>query len=131
MAMTVKSGRWSDPTVWDTGVVPGAGAMAHIKAPHQITYDASSDVILEDVHVPGEALLGGETGKGFVFAMKSLDNGRISVGAASTGQRTAGARPSVPPPPSTPWQPAQVSRPGGSAGPSRLPRCATSPAPLR
>lgn len=44
-----------------------------------------SDVILEDVHVPGEALLGGETGRGFVFAMKSLDNGRISVGAASTG----------------------------------------------
>jgi len=44
-----------------------------------------SDVILEDVHVPGEALLGGETGKGFIFAMKSLDNGRISVGAASTG----------------------------------------------
>ena len=44
-----------------------------------------SDVILEDVHVPGEALLGGETGQGFIFAMKSLDNGRISVGAASTG----------------------------------------------
>jgi acyl-CoA dehydrogenase len=44
-----------------------------------------ADVILEDVHVPGDALLGGETGKGFVFAMKSLDNGRISVGAASTG----------------------------------------------
>ena len=44
-----------------------------------------SDVILEDVHVPGQALLGGETGKGFVFAMKSLDNGRISVGAAATG----------------------------------------------
>ena len=44
-----------------------------------------ADVILEDVHVSGEALLGGETGKGFVFAMKSLDNGRISVGAASTG----------------------------------------------
>ena len=44
-----------------------------------------ADVILEDVHVPGEALLGGETGKGFVFAMKSLDNGRISVGAAATG----------------------------------------------
>lgn len=44
-----------------------------------------SDIMLDDVHVPGEALLGGETGKGFVFAMKSLDNGRISVGAASTG----------------------------------------------
>ncbi len=44
-----------------------------------------SDIMLDDVRVPGENLLGGETGKGFVFAMKSLDNGRISVGAASTG----------------------------------------------
>lgn len=44
-----------------------------------------ADIILEDVHVPDDALLGGETGKGFVFAMKSLDNGRISVGAAATG----------------------------------------------
>ncbi len=44
-----------------------------------------SDVILEDVHVSGDALLGGETGKGFMFAMKSLDNGRVSVGAASCG----------------------------------------------
>ena len=44
-----------------------------------------SDIMLDDVHVPGEALLGGETGKGFIFAMKSLDNGRISVGAAAAG----------------------------------------------
>ena len=44
-----------------------------------------SDVILDDVKVPGDALLGGETGQGFRFAMMSLDNGRISVGAAATG----------------------------------------------
>ncbi|MXP10730.1 acyl-CoA dehydrogenase [Altererythrobacter halimionae] len=44
-----------------------------------------ADVMLDDVHVPGDALLGGETGKGFRFAMMSLDNGRISVGAASAG----------------------------------------------
>ncbi|WP_423140962.1 acyl-CoA dehydrogenase family protein [Parablastomonas sp. CN1-191] len=44
-----------------------------------------ADVILEDVHLPADALLGGETGKGFVYAMKSLDAGRISVGAASAG----------------------------------------------
>ncbi|WP_341710964.1 acyl-CoA dehydrogenase family protein [Erythrobacter sp.] len=44
-----------------------------------------SDIMLDDVHVPGDALLGGETGKGFRFAMMSLDNGRISVGAAATG----------------------------------------------
>jgi acyl-CoA dehydrogenase len=43
-----------------------------------------ADIIMEDVHVPEDALLGGEIGKGFVYAMKSLDNGRISVGAAAT-----------------------------------------------
>ncbi len=44
-----------------------------------------SDIMLDEVKVPGDALLGGETGKGFRFAMQSLDNGRISVGAAATG----------------------------------------------
>ncbi len=43
-----------------------------------------ADVILEDVVLPAEALLGTEEGKGFGFAMQSLDNGRISVGAMAT-----------------------------------------------
>jgi acyl-CoA dehydrogenase len=44
-----------------------------------------ADIIMEDVHVPGDALLGGEEGKGFVTAMQSLDNGRLSVGSAAAG----------------------------------------------
>lgn len=44
-----------------------------------------ADIILEDVQLPADALLGDEEGKGFIHAMKSLDNGRISVGAAATG----------------------------------------------
>ncbi len=44
-----------------------------------------ADIIMEDVHVSGDALLGGEEGKGFQTAMQSLDNGRLSVAAASTG----------------------------------------------
>ncbi len=44
-----------------------------------------ADIMLDDVELPGDALLGGETGMGFIHAMKSLDNGRISVGAAATG----------------------------------------------
>jgi acyl-CoA dehydrogenase len=44
-----------------------------------------ADIILEDVHLPADALLGLEEGKGFVTAMKSLDNGRLSVAAASMG----------------------------------------------
>ena len=43
-----------------------------------------ADIIMEDVHVAEDALLGGELGKGFVYAMMSLDNGRMSVGAAAT-----------------------------------------------
>ena len=44
-----------------------------------------ADIILEDVHVPGDALLGGQEGRGFSLAMRSLDNGRLSVAAASAG----------------------------------------------
>lgn len=44
-----------------------------------------ADIYLDDVKVPGNALLGGEEGKGFATAMQSLDNGRLSVAAASCG----------------------------------------------
>ncbi len=44
-----------------------------------------ADIVMDDVHLPADALLGDEEGKGFVIAMQSLDNGRISVGAAATG----------------------------------------------
>jgi acyl-CoA dehydrogenase len=44
-----------------------------------------ADVIMEDVHVPGSALVGGEEGRGFQIAMQSLDNGRLSVAAMSVG----------------------------------------------
>ena len=44
-----------------------------------------ADVILDEVQLPAEALLGTAEGKGFGLAMQSLDNGRISVGAAATG----------------------------------------------
>jgi acyl-CoA dehydrogenase len=44
-----------------------------------------ADIILEDVQVAGDALLGGEEGMGFREAMRSLDTGRLSVAAASVG----------------------------------------------
>lgn len=44
-----------------------------------------ADIVMEDVKLPADALLGGEEGKGFVTAMQSLDNGRLSVGAAAAG----------------------------------------------
>lgn len=44
-----------------------------------------ADIIMDDVKLPADALLGSEEGRGFAIAMKSLDNGRLSVGAAATG----------------------------------------------
>ncbi len=44
-----------------------------------------ADIIMDNVQLPADALLGDEEGKGFIYAMKSLDNGRISVGAAAAG----------------------------------------------
>ena len=44
-----------------------------------------ADVIMEDVRLPVDALLGGVEGTGFATAMQSLDNGRLSVAAASAG----------------------------------------------
>jgi alkylation response protein AidB-like acyl-CoA dehydrogenase len=44
----------------------------------------TSEVVFEDVRVPGENLLG-ELGKGFVDTMKVLDGGRIGIGALSVG----------------------------------------------
>jgi acyl-CoA dehydrogenase len=44
-----------------------------------------ADIIMEDVHIPGDALLGGVEGKGFQIAMQSLDNGRLSVAAGAAG----------------------------------------------
>src|SRR5947207_1491920 len=44
----------------------------------------TSELIMEDVEVPAENLLG-EVGQGFVNFMKTLDNGRIGIAALSLG----------------------------------------------
>lgn len=45
---------------------------------------ATSDIVLENVRIPEENLLG-EEGKGFINAMKTLDTGRLGVAAQSIG----------------------------------------------
>jgi acyl-CoA dehydrogenase len=44
-----------------------------------------ADVILDDVIIPGSALVGGEEGRGFQIAMQSLDNGRLSIASMGVG----------------------------------------------
>ena len=44
----------------------------------------SSQIYLDDVHLPADALLG-EVGQGFKVAMSTLDGGRIGIGAQAVG----------------------------------------------
>lgn len=50
---TLRSGDWSDPTIWDTGVIPKQDATVVIKSDHQVTYDLVSDEKLTTVAVEG------------------------------------------------------------------------------
>lgn len=44
-----------------------------------------ADINMDDVKIPGDALVGGVEGRGFQIAMQSLDNGRLSVGGMAVG----------------------------------------------
>lgn len=48
---TVKTGRFTDPTVWNTGSVPGAGSVWAVSAGHVLFGDNNSDVIFKDALV--------------------------------------------------------------------------------
>ncbi|MBL0176003.1 MAG: acyl-CoA dehydrogenase family protein [Ignavibacteria bacterium] len=45
----------------------------------------TATIIMENVRVPKENLLGGETGNGFKQALQILDGGRVSIAACSVG----------------------------------------------
>lgn len=47
------------------------------------------EVHLEDYHVPGYRLLGGEEGKGFLQVMSALEVGRVNIAARAVGVATA------------------------------------------
>lgn len=44
-----------------------------------------ADINMDDVKIPGDALVGGVEGRGFQIAMQSLDNGRLSVAGMAVG----------------------------------------------
>jgi hypothetical protein len=50
---TAQSGRWSAPTTWEGGRIPGAGSRVQVRSGHSVTYDLKSDRVLRSIHVAG------------------------------------------------------------------------------
>src|SRR5687768_7304308 len=48
-ATAVKSGNWSDPTLWSTGALPGDNATVDLGV-HDVTYDISSTIKIKHIH---------------------------------------------------------------------------------
>jgi acyl-CoA dehydrogenase len=67
-----------------TGIVPTMGA----------SLGGVADVVFEDCRLPRESLIG-EEGKGFRYAMESLNEGRLNVGATGVGMGDMALRESI------------------------------------
>lgn len=53
---TVKSGSWSDPTVWTGGSVPGHGARVVILPGHKVVYDIKAETIIRAINIGGSLI---------------------------------------------------------------------------
>lgn len=51
---TVKSGNWSDPSTWESKIIPRAGDKVVIRMGHKILYDVSSTEVIRGLQVGGE-----------------------------------------------------------------------------
>lgn len=50
---SAQSGQWSEPSTWEGGKVPGAGARVQVRTGHNVTYDVASDQTIRSIHVAG------------------------------------------------------------------------------
>jgi hypothetical protein len=50
---SVKSGNWSDPTLWSDGAVPSTGKSVAINSGHTVVYDVLSEEVLGEVSIQG------------------------------------------------------------------------------
>ncbi len=75
--MTVKSGKWSDPNIWDAGRVPGEGDNVVVETGHTVVYNVASSENIRLVHVRGRLTFSREINT-------RLDVGMLIVSGAET-----------------------------------------------
>lgn len=85
---SVKSGNWSDPTVWGTGTVPGTDATVCINEGHRIRYDVTTATppALLWIHVDGA----------MVWATSAITNMNVDTIFTSPGSYLEIGRPGSP-----------------------------------
>ncbi len=54
VAKSVRSGNWSDPTIWSIGKIPGPGDHVVIDMGHAVTYDLASNDAIRLIHIRGK-----------------------------------------------------------------------------
>lgn len=77
--MAMKSGEWSDPTVWG-GTVPAANARVHIPADVMVTYDLSSSPLLKTVRIDGSLMFSRTKSTGLTVETLVVMCGSLDIG---------------------------------------------------
>jgi PKD repeat protein len=84
--ISVRSGNWSDPTVWSTGKLPGAGDVVDIMAGTTVVYDVNSTVKLNTIAIQANGSLKFRTDVNtmvYVGNFEVLPGGYLEIGTQS------------------------------------------------
>jgi PKD repeat protein len=85
--VSVKSGNWSDPTVWSLGRLPTTGDIVDINPGTTVTYDVNSTVALNTLEIQASATLAFRPDintEVVVANFMVLEGGTLQVGTATT-----------------------------------------------
>lgn len=83
-AISVRSGDWSDPTVWSSGKVPGAGDQVSIADGNVITYSAISNARIYAIEISGSLIFSTSVSTRLtVGTMTVMPEGTLQIGTAA------------------------------------------------